>query len=106
MNLRHLTAVINALQAIGATVVSDGADRLQIIPADRYSAINVTTSPYPDFPTDMQAQLMALLTLCEGTSNVIETIFENRLRHVSELNRMGADIYVKGNHAVVRECPS
>jgi UDP-N-acetylglucosamine 1-carboxyvinyltransferase len=65
-------------------------------------AADIETLPYPGFPTDMQAQFMALLTLSEGSSVVTETVFENRLRHVAELKRMGADIKVKGNVALVR----
>jgi UDP-N-acetylglucosamine 1-carboxyvinyltransferase len=61
--------------------------------------------PYPGFPTDMQAPFMALLTLCEGDSVITETVFENRMRHVAELNRMGADIRLKGNHAIIRGVP-
>jgi UDP-N-acetylglucosamine 1-carboxyvinyltransferase len=65
-------------------------------------AKDVTTEPHPDFPTDMQAQYMALMTQAEGTSSVTETIFENRFMHASELIRMGADIHINGNTAVVR----
>ena len=61
--------------------------------------------PFPGFPTDMQAQFMALLTLSEGNIVISETVFENRLRHVAELNRMGADITVKNNIAIVRGVP-
>ena len=66
---------------------------------------NIKTQPYPGFPTDMQAPFMALLSVCSGTSDVTETVFENRMRHVSELNRMGANIRVKGNHAIVKGVP-
>jgi UDP-N-acetylglucosamine 1-carboxyvinyltransferase len=64
--------------------------------------LSISTAPYPAFPTDMQAQFMAMLTLAEGTSLLTETIFENRYMHVPELNRMGADIEVRGRSAVVR----
>ena len=63
--------------------------------------MDVKTMPYPGFPTDMQAQIMALMTLSEGPSVIIETVFESRLIHVLELQRMGADIRIEGNHAVV-----
>ena len=63
---------------------------------------DVTTNPYPGFPTDMQAQVMALLAIADGTSKIIETIFENRFMHVPELCRMGADINVSGSSALVR----
>ena len=83
----------------------DSPDCLRIIPGYSLTATDLETMPYPGFPTDMQAQFMALLTLSEGDSMIAETVFENRLRHVAELNRMGADIRVKGNIAVVRGVP-
>ncbi|MGL5063282.1 MAG: UDP-N-acetylglucosamine 1-carboxyvinyltransferase [Microcoleus sp.] len=98
----HLAAVIAKLQAIGAKIIVEPGDIMRIIPAHRHSATDIETLPYPGFPTDMQAPFMSLLTLSEGDSLVNETVFENRLRHVAELNRMGADIRVKGNVAVVR----
>ena len=98
----HLTAVIAKLQEIGAQVVTEAPNRMRIIPGNSLKATDIETLPYPGFPTDMQAQFMALLTLSEGDSVITETVFENRLRHVAELNRMGADIRVKGNHAIVR----
>jgi len=101
----HLTAVIAKLQDIGATVIAEAPNRLRIIPGHGLMATDIETLPYPGFPTDMQAQFMALLTLSEGNSVITETVFENRLRHVAELNRMGADIRVKGNHAIVRGVP-
>lgn len=101
----HLTAVIAKLREIGATVLEEAPDRLRIIGGQTHAATDIETLPYPGFPTDMQAQFMALLTLSEGDSVISETVFENRLRHVAELNRMGADIRVKGNHAIVRGVP-
>ncbi|HEY9659791.1 MAG TPA: UDP-N-acetylglucosamine 1-carboxyvinyltransferase, partial [Allocoleopsis sp.] len=101
----HLAAVIAKLHAIGAKVVEESADCLRIIPGQVHRATDIKTLPYPGFPTDMQAQFMALLTLSEGDSVITETVFENRLRHVAELNRMGADIRVKGNIAIVRGVP-
>ncbi len=98
----HLTAVIAKLRTIGAKVVTESPDILRIIPGKIHTATDIETLPYPGFPTDMQAPFMALLTLSEGDSIINETVFENRLRHVAELNRMGADIRVKGNVAVVR----
>jgi UDP-N-acetylglucosamine 1-carboxyvinyltransferase len=65
-------------------------------------ATDITTDPYPGFPTDLQAQFMAMVTTADGTSNIAETIFENRFMHVPELVRMGADIAVHGGTAVVR----
>jgi UDP-N-acetylglucosamine 1-carboxyvinyltransferase len=101
----HLTAVIAKLRAIGALITPEAPNRLRISPGSGLVATDIETLPYPGFPTDMQAQFMALLTVTEGDSIVTETVFENRLRHVAELNRMGADIRVKGNHAVVRGVP-
>ncbi len=75
---------------------------LRIHQADRLQSADLRTLPYPGFPTDMQAQLMVLLTQAEGTSMVSETIFENRFMHVSELNRMGATIQLDGHTAVVK----
>ena len=98
----HLTAVISKLRAIGARVIAEGSDCLRIVGGERHTATDIETLPYPGFPTDMQAQFMALLTLSEGDSVISETVFENRLRHVAELNRMGADIRLKGNHAIIR----
>jgi UDP-N-acetylglucosamine 1-carboxyvinyltransferase len=97
----HLASAIAKLKAIGPKVAIDAPDRLRVIPAP-LKASDIETLPYPGFPTDMQAQFMALLTLSEGSSVVSETVFENRLRHVAELQRMGADIRLKGNVAVVQ----
>ncbi|KJH73307.1 UDP-N-acetylglucosamine 1-carboxyvinyltransferase [Aliterella atlantica CENA595] len=101
----HLTAAIAKLQDIGVQVVTEGSDCLRVIPSHNLVATDIETLPYPGFPTDMQAQFMALLALSEGNSLVSETVFENRLRHVPELNRMGADIRVKNNHAIIRGVP-
>jgi UDP-N-acetylglucosamine 1-carboxyvinyltransferase len=101
----HLTAVIAKLHAIGAQVIEDAPNRLRIVPGYRHVATDIETLPYPGFPTDMQAPFMALLTLSDGDSVITETVFENRLRHVAELTRMGADIRVKGTHAIVRGVP-
>ncbi len=101
----HMTAVIAKLQEIGVRVASEGPTALRILPGDRYRGTDIETLPYPGFPTDMQAQFMALMTLSDGDSVISETVFENRLRHVAELNRMGADIRLKGNIAIVRGVP-
>jgi len=100
----HLTAVIAKLREIGANVVMEGANGLRLVPGG-LRATDIETLPYPGFPTDMQAQFMALLSRTEGDSVITETVFENRLRHVAELNRMGADIRVKGNNAIIRGVP-
>ena len=100
----HLASVIAKLKAIGPKVIIEGATRVRITPAP-LRATDIETLPFPGFPTDMQAQFMALLTLAEGNSIVTETVFENRMRHVAELQRMGADIRVKGNHAIIHGVP-
>ncbi len=102
-NPRHLTALIEKLQEVGVEISELNQSTLLIkcCPKGLVSK-NVTTEPHPQFPTDMQAQYMALMTQAEGASTVIETIFENRFMHASELIRMGADIQISGNTAVVR----
>jgi UDP-N-acetylglucosamine 1-carboxyvinyltransferase len=100
----HLTAVIAKLREIGAKIIAEEPNRLRIVPG-ALRATDIETLPYPGFPTDMQAPFMALLTLSEGDSVITETVFENRLGQVAELNRMGADIRVKGNNAIVRGVP-
>jgi UDP-N-acetylglucosamine 1-carboxyvinyltransferase len=97
----HFRAVIHKLQQTGMTVEQEG-DGLRVIGTGAISSVDVKTLPYPGFPTDMQAQFMVLMSLAEGLSVISETIFENRFMHVSELQRMGADIAVSGNAAVVK----
>lgn len=100
----HLIPVIAKLETMGCQVVEDAPDCLRIIPGE-LRATDIETLPYPGFPTDMQAQFMALMAVSEGNCVISETVFENRLRHVAELNRMGADIRLKGNHAIVQGVP-
>ncbi len=101
----HCTSVIEKLRQIGARLdVTDGKIRVQ--GPDEFKPVEVSTMPYPGFPTDSQAQLMALLTIAKGTSIVKETIFENRFMHVSELVRLGADITIDGNCAIVKGVPN
>ncbi len=76
-----------------------------MVGSSRPKSVDIKTMPYPGFPTDMQAQFMALMCIAEGTSIVKETIFENRFMHVAELKRMGADISVEGNIATVKGVP-
>jgi UDP-N-acetylglucosamine 1-carboxyvinyltransferase len=83
-------------------IVEDTKDGIRVTADGGLKPLSLSTAPYPAFPTDMQAQFMAMLTLAEGTSLLTETIFENRYMHVPELNRMGADIEVRGRSAVVR----
>ncbi len=102
----HLIAVIAKLEEIGVTVKQESPNRLLVRGNDYHRGTDIETLPYPGFPTDMQAQFMALLTLSEGNSVIKETVFENRLQHVAELCRMGANIRLKGNIAVVTGVPS
>jgi UDP-N-acetylglucosamine 1-carboxyvinyltransferase len=96
----HLEALSAKLRAMGAVVEVHG-EGIRAHAPDGLRAQDIVTAPYPGFPTDLQAQFMALLTRCEGAGTVRETIFENRFMHVPELARMGADIRVEGNVAVV-----
>jgi UDP-N-acetylglucosamine 1-carboxyvinyltransferase len=96
----HLEALTAVLAATGAGVET-GADSLRVRAGGALKARDVTTAPYPGFPTDLQAQWMALATGLTGTSKVTETIFENRFHHAAELRRMGARIHLEGRSAVV-----
>jgi UDP-N-acetylglucosamine 1-carboxyvinyltransferase len=99
----HLTAVTGKLREAGVDIEELNQSTLHIkCAAGGLKAKDVTTEPYPHFPTDMQAQYMALMTQADGESKVTETIFENRFMHASELIRMGADIHISGNTATVR----
>lgn len=98
----HLTAVIAKLREAGSEVIRETPNCLRIVPGHSIRATDIQTRPFPGFPTDMQAQFMALMLLSDGNSMVTETVFENRLRHVAEFNRMGADVRLKGNCAIVR----
>ncbi|KVV46124.1 UDP-N-acetylglucosamine 1-carboxyvinyltransferase [Burkholderia ubonensis] len=95
-----LDAVIDKLREAGVTV-EEGDTWLRVKMDRRPSAVTIRTSEYPAFPTDMQAQFMALNTVATGTAQVVETIFENRFMHVQELNRLGANITIDGNTALV-----
>ena len=98
----HLEAVLRKLQEAGATV-QRGSDWIELDMAGRRpTAVNLHTSPYPGFPTDMQAQFCALNAVAAGTGTIIETIFENRFMHAQELQRLGADLSVEGNTVVIR----
>jgi UDP-N-acetylglucosamine 1-carboxyvinyltransferase len=96
-----LDAVLDKLQEAGAHVTR-GNDWVSVAANGELQAVNVRTAPYPAFPTDMQAQFVALNSVARGTAVVTETIFENRFMHVQELKRLGADIEVEGNAAVVK----
>jgi UDP-N-acetylglucosamine 1-carboxyvinyltransferase len=96
-----LDAVIEKLREAGATVTSD-ANSITVKSDGKLKAVNIRTAPHPAFPTDMQAQFMALNAVAEGVAKVTETIFENRFMHVQEMQRMGADISIDGNTALVK----
>jgi UDP-N-acetylglucosamine 1-carboxyvinyltransferase len=97
----HLEAVIHKLRLTGAHI-EVGGQEIRVQGSDRICSVDVKTLPYPGFPTDMQAQIMVLMSVAKGLSMISETIFENRFIHVSELRRMGADITVSGNTALVK----
>lgn len=99
-----LDAVLIKLREAGATVET-GDDWIRLVMSQRAQAVSFRTSEYPAFPTDMQAQFMALNAVAEGTARITETIFENRFMHVQELNRLGANITAEGNTAVVTGVP-
>jgi UDP-N-acetylglucosamine 1-carboxyvinyltransferase len=97
----ELDAVINKLSEMGVSIVRKNGAAVAGR-GEKFDCVDVVTLPYPGFPTDMQAQIMALMTLAEGSGVIKETIFENRFMHVPELSRMGANIKLSGNSAVVR----
>jgi UDP-N-acetylglucosamine 1-carboxyvinyltransferase len=99
-NPSHLSAVTTKLEDIGATLTL-GKDFIEIVPPETIRPVNITTSIYSGFPTDMQAQWIALMSIADGTSIVTETIYSDRFMHVPELIRLGADITVKENIATV-----
>lgn len=96
-----LDAVIEKLREAGATINHD-AQSITVEAGEKLKAVNIRTAPHPAFPTDMQAQFMALNTVAEGVAKVTETIFENRFMHVQEMQRLGADISIDGNTALVK----
>jgi UDP-N-acetylglucosamine 1-carboxyvinyltransferase len=97
----HQTFLIEKLRSMGATITEKG-DALVVNRANPLQATDIETQPYPGFPTDMQAQLMAAASIAHGSSTFSETVFENRFMHVAELGRMGANIRVDGGKAIVR----
>lgn len=97
----HVKPVTAKLREMGA-IVEDSDDVIRVYTTGPLKAVDLTTLPYPGFPTDVQAQFMALLAVSEGTSVITETVFENRFRHVSEINRMGANVKIEGHSAVIQ----
>ena len=97
----HLDALLAILKDVGVRM-SIETDSITVLPSTDLKAVNVETAPYPGFPTDLQAQYMALMCIADGYARISETIFENRFMHVPELMRMGADITVDGSYATVK----
>jgi len=98
---KTLDAVLDKLREAGVKIET-GEDWIHVKANGALKAVNLRTAPYPAFPTDMQAQFMALNSVAQGTARVVETIFENRFMHVQEMQRLGADIAVEGNTAVIK----
>ncbi len=97
----HIKAILDKLESMGCTIKIE-ENAIAIKGPKKLKPINITTSEYPGFPTDMQAQFMAIAAIAQGESIIEERLFENRFMHVSELNRLGADIWLKGSLAAVR----
>ena len=97
----HLEAVVTKLRESGMEIEPE-KEAVRAVGTKRIRSVDIKTAPYPGFPTDMQAQLMVLMSLARGLSVISESIFENRFIHVSELKRMGADIRIEGNSAIVQ----
>jgi UDP-N-acetylglucosamine 1-carboxyvinyltransferase len=105
INLTHLTPVLAKLREIGIGYEMESPTALRVIPADSFRGTDIETLPHPGFPTDVQSPFMSLLAVADGNSVITETLFENRMQHVAELTRMGADIKVKGNLALIKGVP-
>ena len=102
INPNRLMKVIDKLRAAGAEI-DYSEDSISInMKLEFPNPVDITTAPFPEFPTDMQAQFSVINAISSGTANIYETVFENRFMHILELNRMGCDISVKGNHAVIK----
>ena len=96
----HCDAILSKLEEAGADVAF-GDDWISLdMHGNKPTAVDIRTSPYPAFPTDMQAQFCALNTIAKGTSTITETVFENRFMHIQELQRMGADLALQGNRGL------
>jgi UDP-N-acetylglucosamine 1-carboxyvinyltransferase len=99
--IHHMETVVNKLRESGMEIDLE-AEGVRVVGNRRARSVDVKTQPYPGFPTDMQAQFMVLMSLAKGLSVISETIFENRFIHVSEVQRMGADIRIQGNSAIIQ----
>ena len=101
INPNRLMKVINMIKRSGYKISFDDNSISISMNKDRPDPVDITTAPFPEFPTDMQAQFSVINAISNGVSNIYETVFENRFMHILELNRMGCDIEVKGNHAII-----
>jgi UDP-N-acetylglucosamine 1-carboxyvinyltransferase len=99
-NPKHLSYVLETLTKMGANLET-GPDYVHIRKSGRLKGVAIETAPYPGFPTDVQAQMMALMSIVDGNSIITETIFENRFMHVPEMGRMGTHVTLKGNSALI-----
>lgn len=102
INPKRLTKVLDKLVETGAKITTTNDSISLKMELDKPKPVDITTAPFPEFPTDMQAQFSVINALADGVSNIYETVFENRYMHIQELNRMGCDIQVSGNHAVIK----
>lgn len=105
INVTHLTSVLAKLNDIGIGYEMESPTSLRVLPSMSFRGTDIETLPHPGFPTDVQSPFMALLSIADGNSVITETLFENRMQHVAELTRMGADIKVKGNLAIIKGVP-
>jgi UDP-N-acetylglucosamine 1-carboxyvinyltransferase len=101
--MEHIRPTIAKLQEAGVKII-EGQNKIRVYSEEPIRAVDIKTLPYPGFPTDMQAQFMALMSIASGTSMITETVFENRFMHITELIRMGANIKIEGRSAVVEGC--
>jgi UDP-N-acetylglucosamine 1-carboxyvinyltransferase len=101
INPNRLIKVLDKLSETGAKIETNKNSISLLMDRDKPKPVDITTAPFPEFPTDMQAQFSVINALAEGTSNIYETVFENRFMHVQELNRMGCNIQINGNQAII-----
>ncbi|MGC8553957.1 MAG: UDP-N-acetylglucosamine 1-carboxyvinyltransferase [Candidatus Acidulodesulfobacterium sp.] len=102
LNVNHLKSVIDKLSEAGVKVIINSSNSIRVKGSKVIKSVDISTAPYPDFPTDMQAQIMSLMTLSGGLCVITENVFENRFMHVAELIRLGANIKVRNNFAIVK----
>ncbi len=102
INPDRLMKVLDKLKIAGANIELTKNSISISMTQDSPNPVDITTAPFPEFPTDMQAQFSVINAISKGTSNIYETVFENRFMHILELNRMGCDIQVNGNHAIIK----